>query len=138
MSTASPPEPSGPPDQGNSDAAFLKRVERDAFVIAAVAIVLGGVLGGVEWAAGIAGGGALAGLSYWAIRGSVDAMLQVMGRQARPPSWTILVVVVGRHALLAVAGYVIIARLRLHPIGVLVGASAVVLAAIREAIRGRT
>jgi hypothetical protein len=36
---------------------------------------------------------------------------------------------VTRHAILAVAAYVMLARLRLHPIGLLVGASSLVLAA---------
>jgi hypothetical protein len=41
----------------------------------------------------------------------------------------------GRYALLLFAGYVIIVRLRLHPLGVLMGVSAVVIAAMVEAVR---
>jgi len=41
----------------------------------------------------------------------------------------------GRYALLLGAGYVMIGRLHLHPLGVLVGVSAVVVAAMLEAVR---
>ena len=40
-----------------------------------------------------------------------------------------------RYALLLGAGYVIIGRLHLHPLGVVVGVSAVVVAAMVEAVR---
>ena len=42
---------------------------------------------------------------------------------------------VGRYALLAVLAYVMIARLRLHPVGLVVGASSLVVAATVEAAR---
>ena len=54
---------------------------------------------------------------------------------ARVSYLRVAVSVLGRHTLLGVVAYVIIARLRLHPVGVLLGASAVVLAAAREAVR---
>lgn len=117
---------------------MLQRIERTALVAIALLTVVGGALGGWTWAGGIAGGGALAGISYWAIRSSVDVLVLGMGGSGASGSlWRTLPVVIGRHALLAAAAYVIIVRLRLHPIGVLIGASAVVLAAIREAVRGR-
>lgn len=134
---------------GTADAAFLRRIERTAVVFVLLAVVAGGVWGGWAWAGGIAGGGLLAGISYWAIRSSVDAVValmgppQVGGSSDEPPAPSpavskarIAVSVLGRHALLAFVGYVIIARLRLHPVGVLIGASAVVVAAAREALRG--
>ena len=40
-----------------------------------------------------------------------------------------------RYALLALIAYVMIARLRLHPLGLLAGASSVVAAAALEAVR---
>jgi hypothetical protein len=45
------------------------------------------------------------------------------------------VLVIGRYALLALLAYVMIARLRLHPLGLLAGASSVVAAAGVEALR---
>ena len=56
------------------------------------------------------------------------------GRAAVSPT-RIALGLVSRYALLLAAGYVIIARLHLHPLGVLVGVSAVVIAATVEAAR---
>lgn len=124
-----------PPGRGTD--ALLKRLERTSAIFVAAAAIVGGVFGGLDWAGGILGGGALAGISYWAIRSSVDALVQTMGPDSSRPSVTRAVLVLtGRHALLALVAYVIIVRLRLHPVGVLTGASAVVVAAAREAIRG--
>lgn len=146
-----------------ADVVFLRRIERTAVAFVVLATLAGGVLGGLTWAGGILAGGLLAAISYWAIRSSVDALVAVMGPGAAPvppaaapeapdaalagdelaaPLPTarvsylrVAVSVLGRHALLGVVAYVIIARLRLHPVGVLLGASAVVLAAAREAVR---
>ncbi len=107
----------------------------------ASATVAGGLLGGLAWGGGILGGGVLAAISYWAIRSSVDALVQTMGGgppESRPGTARLVLTLIGRHALLAIVAYVIIVRLRLHPVGVLTGASAVVLAAAREAVRGKS
>ncbi len=135
------------------EADFLSRIEQTAVGVVACATAAGAVLGGLTWAGGILGGGLLAAVSYWAIRSSVDALTGLIGEAAAPatgeaggggdgarpvprvPAWRLAASVLGRHALLAALAYVIIARLRLHPLGVLVGASAVVLAATREAFR---
>ena len=119
---------------------MLRRLERTALVFVILATAIGGVLGGLGWAGGILGGGVLAATSYWAIRSSVDALVRTMAREpvgARPGLARVALTLVGRHALLGLTAYVIIVRLRLHPVGVLIGASAVVLAAAREAVRGR-
>ena len=144
------PPGTGTAARGAGDARFLKRIERTAVLVVLVATAAGAVFGGIDWAGGILGGGLLAAVSYWAIRSSVDALMALTGHSAdagadggaapdtpsaRVSSGRIAVSVLGRHALLAVLAYVIIARLRLHPLGVLVGASAVVLAATREAFR---
>jgi hypothetical protein len=104
---------------------FLRALERDAVIAcgccAAVALAFGPE--GARAALGVLGGGALAAVSYRAIKSAVDA---ATGRGGRP---TALVKFVTRHAILAVAAYVMLARLRLHPIGLLVGASSLVLAA---------
>jgi hypothetical protein len=81
----------------------------------------------------------LVGISLWAIRSSVDAMLAVMTsgdeaakararRQAAGATFRL----VSRYALLGLTAYVMIARLRLHPVGLLIGASSLVASAVLE------
>jgi hypothetical protein len=118
---------------------LLRRLERLALTITAGAIVAAWVLpgGGTSMAAGVAGGALLSGASYWAIKrgvtGLADAML-VRGAPRSPRGFAAFVL---RYALLAGLAYVMIVRLRMHPIGLLVGASVIPLAAMVEAIRPR-
>ena len=104
---------------------FLRALERDAVIAcgccAAAALVFGAE--GPRAALGVLGGGGLAAVSYRAIKGAVDAATLPGGRPAA------LVKFVTRHAILAIAAYVMLARLRVHPIGLLVGASSLVMAA---------
>jgi hypothetical protein len=104
-------------------------------------------------AGGIAGGGLLALTSLWAIRGSVDALVSRLApstaasaEDARSGSGQagagqagagagLAVKLVGRYALLGLGAYVMIARLRLHPVGLLIGASSLVAGACIEAGR---
>jgi hypothetical protein len=125
---------------------LLRRLERTAvsFCLVAAAVALG-VRGGCgDVAVGILGGGFLIGVSYWAIRSGGDALLLLAGAaredsrsaaERRRSAVRLGARLVGRYALLAVLAYVMIARLRLHPIGLLVGASSVVAAATIEAVR---
>jgi hypothetical protein len=147
MSTASPAGPSGPPRAADPDAALLRRIERTALAFVLLAGAVAGLAGGMVWAGGVLGGGVLAGASYWAIRSSVDALVLAALPTAAPTAdeglsppprsvWRGVLVLLGRHALLALAAYVIIARLRLQPIGLLIGASAVAVAAVAESLRG--
>ena len=94
-------------------------------------------------AAGVLGGGLLIAVSYRAIASGVNGLVDALGghigadRQpnTRPRlAWTAATLAL-RYALLAVLAYVMIARLRLHPVGLLVGASSVVAAASVEALR---
>lgn len=82
-------------------------------------------------ALGVVGGCVLAGLSYWGIRGGVDALLMpdADGRAGRGRTGAALVKFFTRHAILAAAGYGMMARLHLDPIGMLIGVSALVVAA---------
>jgi hypothetical protein len=108
------------------------RLERDTLIVLALSALGAWPLWGWPMAGGVIGGGLLAGISYWALKRAVDAL----GVTDSPPSPVRLVLgLVGRHALLLGAGYVIIGRLHLHPLGVLVGVSAVVVAAMAEAAR---
>lgn len=119
----------------------LRRLERDAAVACGIFVVVGFVAGGVEVALGVVGGGVLIGTSYWAIKTGVDALLEAAG--ARPDAAARaaargVVRLAGRYALLALLAYAMIARLRLHPVGLLLGASSIVAAALAEAVRSVT
>jgi hypothetical protein len=117
----------------------LARLERAAMLLTAggagLALLVPG--GGARLAASVLGGALLAGTSYWAIKrgvaGLADAVL-ARGAPRTPRGFAAFVV---RYALLAGMAYVMIARLRLHPMGLLVGASVIPLAAVIEAIRQR-
>jgi len=121
-----------------SDAdAMLRRLQITAAACCAALAVVALLLarGDPRPAIGVLGGGVLAGVSLVGIRSSVGALLTGSRAMARPRAlWTVLKVG-GRYALLALLAYVMIARLRLHPLGLLAGASSVVAAAAIEAGR---
>lgn len=94
----------------------------------------------LDVAAGVTGGGLLTGVSFYAIKPSIDALLGLMDGSVadgarRGVAVRAMARMVGRYALLAVLAYVMIARLRLHPIGLVIGASALVASAVFEAGR---
>lgn len=118
---------------------LLRRLERDTIWVLATATV-----GLVAYrpqeprlALGVVGGGVLVGLAYWAIRGAADALLAGAkeGQNARKTRVVALVKFFTRHAILALAGYGMMARLDLHPVGMLVGVTAPGIAAALEALR---
>ena len=124
---------------------WLRRIERTSIVaclvMAAVALVL--ARGRPGPALGVLGGGLLIAVSYRTIASGVSGLVDRIapqtadsGAQRGVPrlAWTVTKLA-GRYALLAVLAYVMIARLRLHPVGLLVGASSVVAAASVEALR---
>jgi hypothetical protein len=88
-------------------------------------------------AASVAGGALLAGASYWAIKRGVTGLADAVLARGAPRSPRGFAAFVLRYALLAGLAYVMIVRLRMHPIGLLVGASVIPLAAMVEAIRPR-
>ena len=124
-----------------SDAdALLRRIERRALRLTAAAMAVALVLpgGGARVAAAVAGGALLSGVSYWAIKRGVTGLADaVLSRGHGPHSAQRLLVVVLRYALLAGIAYVMIARLRLSPIGLLGGASVIPVSAAAEFVRGR-
>jgi hypothetical protein len=73
----------------------------------------------------------LVGLSAWAIRGLVDGLLG----GAKPVPAAMLVKFFTRHAILALAAYGMMARLRLDPVAMLAGVSALVIAVGIAALR---
>jgi hypothetical protein len=111
------------------------RICRDTVVSCVVLALAASVIWPGRWrvAAGVLGGGALVGLSAWAIRGAVDGWLGAAGE--RRPGAGVLVKFFTRHAILAFAAYGMMARLRLDPLAMLAGVSSLVLAAGVEAIR---
>lgn len=84
-------------------------------------------------AGGVLGGGLLVGLSAWAIRGVVDALLPVEG--VGPSRSGVLVKFFTRHAILALAAYGMMVRLHLDPVGLLAGVSSLVIAVAVEVLR---
>lgn len=132
-----------PSDVRNAAAAradAVARVSRGALVFTILASAATLAAGEPRLAGGVLGGGLLSGASLWAIRTGVDSVLERLGPSAagdnaRPIPWGVWARVVGRYALLAFGAYVMIARLRLHPLGLLVGASSVVVAASVESVR---
>ena len=137
----------------------LRRVERDGMIACAVMAAAAWAVarGAVAAPFGVLGGGALAWISYRGIKGGIDAMThaglpadlsaeaasaKAEARSAKVGGWTArrrafgLVKFFTRYAILAVAAYVIMARLRLPPVAVLAGASSLVIAVMAEALRG--
>jgi hypothetical protein len=123
----------------------LQRVERTAAMSSALMAVLALVVarGRPGPALGVIGGWLLVAIAYRAIVSGIDAMIDGLtgsapgadpaGRRRRVMA--AIVSIAGRYALLAVLAYVMIARLRLHPLGLMAGASSVVVAVSAEAVR---
>lgn len=120
----------------------LQAVERNSVVIGAAMTVAALFLRPrPQLAIAVAAGAFLVGVSYWTLKRAVtmlaalvantpDAALKTRGNIARE-LWKLVL----RYALLALLAYVMIARLRLHPWGLLAGASSVVAGVSLEAVR---
>jgi hypothetical protein len=121
--------------------ALLRHVERDAKLLTGVAILVALLVpgGGARMALAVAGGASISAVSYWAIKRGVTGITHaVLVRNARPGTARRLVALVLRYALLAGIAYVMIARLRLPPVGLLGGASVIPAAAAVELARRRS
>ena len=93
----------------------------------------------VQSAIAVIGGGLMAGASYLAIQSGVTAFVDRLIVADAPPGrpalrWTVSKLTL-RYALLGFGAYVMIARLRLPPLGLLAGASSIVAAVAVEAVR---
>ena len=121
--------------------ALLRRLERTAIGLCGAMACAAFVVPHGSWrlAAAVVGGGLLAAVSYASIKSTVSSVIArasgVEQGTAGVPRWQIAVHAVGRYALLALLAYVMIARLRLHPLGLLAGASSIVAAVTVEAVR---
>jgi ATP synthase I subunit len=118
---------------------FLRRFERTAVIacvgMATIALIVSRDRAGA--AVAVLAGGLLIALSYWTLGAGFNALAAAASDPAKPRRqmpW-VIVKVFARYALLALLAYAMIARLRLHPVGLLAGASSVVAAASVEAFR---
>jgi hypothetical protein len=86
---------------------------------------------------GVLGGGVLIGLSFWAIRGAVDRLIDARSQagSGRKSTSLSLVKFFTRYAIVAVAAYGMMVRLRVDPMGLLVGVSSLAVAVAIEAVR---
>ena len=116
---------------------LVQRVGRLAVAICLAAAALAWWRFGAAAAVAVLGGGLLIGISFYTLGGAVSALVAAAagGAAARGLVLQSVVKLVLRYALLGFLAYVMIARLRLHPIGLLVGASSVPAAASVEAVR---
>jgi hypothetical protein len=121
-----------------ADSRMLARIERRAAWLTVVAAAAAFLLprGGASVTAGVFGGAVLSALSYWAIKRGVTGLTDavVAGAAVRPRTARALIILVGRYGLLALIAYVMIARLRLSPMGLLTGASVVPASVAIEAL----
>lgn len=118
----------------------LRRVTRNATILCALAALIALPLGGWRAAAGIVGGGLLVAISFAAVAFTIGVFVGPAGRAAEPRKYgskraLTAAVFILHYPLLALAAYVMIARLRLHPIGLLGGVTSFVLAVALEAAR---
>ena len=116
---------------------LVRRIARGAIVVCVAAAAVALPLAGWRTAIGVLGGGVLIGISFYTIGHGVAALVLAAsgGSTRRQAVIAALAKLVLRYALLGFLAYVMIARLRLHPVGLLVGASSVAAAAFIEAVR---
>ncbi|MGH9408605.1 MAG: hypothetical protein ACRD1V_04050 [Vicinamibacterales bacterium] len=115
--------------------ALIDRLEIEALVCCG-AFALGAFVltrGGWWTACGVLGGGVLAGVSFLSIRSAIDGV--TAGPSGSPRVGRAIVKVTLRYALLGFLAYVMIARLRLPPLGLVAGVSSVPAAVAIEAAR---
>ena len=112
-----------------ADELIARLQRRAALCCLLMAVVASALARSLWWGAAVVGGGLLIGISFLSISSSVD---QITSR--RRLAFAVLKLA-GRYALLGFLAYVMIARLRLHPLGLLAGASSIVAAVTVEAVR---
>jgi hypothetical protein len=122
-----------------NDSELLRRLERETLVVVMVTTAGAFLLKPTVplLALGVIGGGVLIGLAYWGIRGLADVLVAgaIRGEiRSNSRGWA-LVKFFTRHAILALAGYGMMTRLKLDPVGMLMGVSAPVAAVAFEAFR---
>jgi|SRR5215210_6456720 len=115
------------------------RVERTAWVASGVMALMALVAGrgDLRLPGAVLGGTALIAGAYWSLKAGVSVLIPSTQGVARPQPRRAKAMfkVAGRYALLGFLAYVMIARLRLPPLGLLAGASSFVAAVSIEALR---
>lgn len=108
-------------------------------VVCCAALTIGAFVftrAGLWNACGVLGGGLLAAISFVSIRSGIEGLLRgLQERSSTPRAGRSLVKLVLRYALLGFLAYVMIARLRLPPLGLVAGVSSVPAAVLIEAAR---
>ena len=118
---------------------MIRRVGRDTVIACAIMIVVAALWRrDVAAPAGVAACGLLIALSFWAIQGTVAALIRTPseGETARKRAGFQLVKFFTRHVMLGLAAYVMMMRLRVDPVAMLMGVSSLGAAAAVEAVRG--
>lgn len=118
---------------------MIERIARDAAIICVVMVALAALWRrDLAAPAGVAAGGLLIALAFWAIQGTVDALIRSRsgGETPRKRAGFQLVKFFTRHAILALAAYVMMMRLRVDPVAMLMGVSSLGAAVAVEAFRG--
>ena len=114
----------------------LRRIERYSLMAcAALAVAAGMMTRRLDAPLGVVGGGALVAISYRGIKAGTSAMAGAGRAGGARHVVAGLVKFFTRYAILAIAAYVIMARLRLPPVAVFAGASSLVIAVMIEALR---
>ena len=91
---------------------------------------------GLSNAFGVLGGGLLAAISFLSIRSGIEGMVSGLhSKSSAPRTGLALGKMVFRYALLGFLAYVMIARLRLPPLGLVAGVSSVPAAVLIETAR---
>jgi hypothetical protein len=127
---------------------MIARIARDTALACVALAMVFAMWRGPLAALGVLGGGLLIGLSFWAIRGAVDALVRLSaglprpsgdaaeaGETGRKPTGFSLVKFFTRHGILALAAYGMMVRLHLDPVALLAGVSSLGVAAAVEALR---
>jgi hypothetical protein len=117
----------------------LRRIERHSLLACGgLAVTAAIVTRGVEAPLGVLGGGSLVAISYLGIKAGITALVEAGAGSGRAGEGKVIIGLVKfftRYAILAVAAYLIMARLRLPPLAVFAGASSLVVAVMVEALR---
>ena len=112
----------------------LRRLERHSVIACAVLAVAAGIVTRrVEAPLGVLCGGGLVAISYRGIKAGITVLAEAGAGGTRKVAVG-LVKSFTRYGILAVAAYVMMARLRLPPVAVFVGASSLVIAVMVEAL----
>lgn len=117
---------------------LLRRLRRNTLyacaAIAAIALVVDPHRPAA--AIGVVGGGVLVAISYFAVAFTISTFMPeagTEGRKQKPKRGLAVLLFAGHYALLAFVAYVMIARLRLNPLGLLGGVTSFVVAVALEA-----